>query len=174
MARSWERMVQRNTQQINKQRKKQGKASIYASTTSTAKESDVFKGRNIVLPVVLVLLGVLYWLVGTIDTTEGSGGLMNWLGIVLYFLLAALLFFRRPYLKVERARLSTTKFNRERLLPADQIEKIFLSRASVTIKYKGKRSTWMFSRFINRYDTALMGKRLEEFAKLNHIEVEHG
>jgi hypothetical protein len=90
----------------------------------------------------------------------------------LYLLLAAMLYFRRPFLKVERARLSTIKFNRERWLPAAEIEKITLSRSAVTIKHKGKRSTWVFSRLINRYDTAAMGERLEQFGKANNIPVE--
>lgn len=174
MARSWERMVQRNTKQINQQRKKQGKESIYATNSkAAAKSSDIFKGRNIVFPVVLLLLGIMFWVVGSIDEAKGSGILANWLGVVLYFLLAALLFFRRPFLKVERARLSTIKYNRERWLPAAEIEKITLSRSVVTIKYKGKRKQWIFSRLINRYDTAAMGERLEQFGKNNNIEVVH-
>ncbi|MHA6529024.1 hypothetical protein [Paenibacillus sp. BAC0078] len=172
MARSWERMVQRNTQQLNKQRKKQGKESIYASTSSAAaKGSDIFKGRNIVFPVVLLLLGIMFWVVGSIDEARGSGILANWLGVVLYFLLAALLFFRRPYLKVERARLSTIKFNRERWLPAADIEKIIVTRSAVSIKYKGKRTQWVFSKLLNRYDIQAMGERLEQFAKQNHVEI---
>lgn len=174
MARSWERMVQRNTKQINQQRKKQGKDSIYTSSTkATAKSIDIFKGRNIIFPVVLMLLGIMFWVVGSIDEAKGSGILANWLGVVLYFLLAALLFFRRPFLKVERARISTIKYNRERFLPAADIEKITLSRSVVTIKYKGKRKQWIFSKLINRYDTAAMGERLEQFAKNNNIEVVH-
>lgn len=173
MARSWERMVQRNTQKINKQRKKAGKDSIYASTVSNKNNAEVFRGRNIVLPVVLLGLGIMYWMVGTLDPTGGSSSLMNWLGIVLYFVLAALIFFRRPFLKLDRARLSTIKFNRERFLAAGDIEKIILSRGSVTIKHKGKRMKWIFSRLINRYDTELMGERLEHFAKTNNIAVEH-
>ncbi|MEK4515754.1 hypothetical protein NSS64_10795 [Paenibacillus sp. FSL H8-0122] len=174
MARSWERMVQRNTKQINQQRKKQGKDSIYTSSTKTAAKSiDIFKGRNIVFPVVLMLLGIMFWVVGSIDEAKGSRILANWLGVVLYFLLAALLFFRRPFLKVERARISTIKYNRERFLAAADIEKITLSRSVVTIKYKGKRKQWIFSKLINRYDTAAMGERLEQFAKNNNIEVVH-
>ncbi|NQX48935.1 hypothetical protein HQN87_26795 [Paenibacillus tritici] len=174
MARSWERMVQRNTKQINQQRKKQGKDSIYATgSKAAAKSIDIFKGRNIVFPVVLMLLGIMFWVVGSIDEAKGSGILANWLGVVLYFLLAALLFFRRPFLKVERARLSTIKYNRERFLPAADIEKITLSRSVVTIKYKGKRKQWIFSKLINRYDTAAMGERLEQFAKNNNIELVH-
>lgn len=174
MARSWERMVQRNTKQVNKQRKKQGKETIYASkSASAAKDSDIFKGRNIVFPIVLLLLGIMFWLVGSVDETRGSGMLVNWLGVVLYFLLAALLFFRRPYLKVERTRVSTIKYNRERWLQASEMEKIILSRSMVSFKYKGKRKQWVFSRFLNRYDTEAMGARLEQFAKANNIEVVH-
>ncbi|MFD2878603.1 hypothetical protein ACFTAO_25490 [Paenibacillus rhizoplanae] len=91
-----------------------------------------------------MLLGIMFWVVGSIDEAKGSGILANWLGVVLYFLLAALLFFRRPFLKVERARISTIKYNRERFLPAADIEKITLSRSVVTIKYKGKRKQWIF------------------------------
>ncbi|WP_238651588.1 hypothetical protein [Paenibacillus piscarius] len=175
MSRSWERMVQRNTKQVNQQRKKQGKESIYGTSSKAGAKSsaDIFKGRNIVFPFVLVLLGIMFWVVGSIDEAKGSGILANWLGVVLYFLLAALLFFRRPFLKIDRARLSTIKFNRERFLSAAEIEKITLSRGMVAIKYKGKRKQWIFSKLINRYDTAAMGERLEQFAKNNNIELVH-
>ena len=172
MARSWERMVQRNQQQVNKQRKKQGKGTITASK-SPAKNIDVFKGRNIAFPLVLVFLGSMFWVVASIDQTEGSGMLMNWLGVVMYYLLAALLFFRRPYLKVEGSKVSTTKFNRERVLSASDIESITLSRGAVTIKHKGKRKKWIFTRFLNRYDTEAMSQRLETFAKVNNVEIKH-
>jgi len=172
MARSWERMVQRNTQQMNKQRKKQGKEAIHASK-APGKNNETFKGRNIALPILLVVLGSLFWMIGSVDQAKGNGMLMNWLGVVLYYLLAALLFFRRPYLKVESARLSTIKFNRERFLTAANIEKIILSNGAVVIKHKGTRSKWAFSKFKNRYDVNAMGTRLEAFAKANHIEVVH-
>jgi uncharacterized membrane protein SirB2 len=174
MARSWERMVQRNTHQVNKQRKKSGKDTIHSSSSSAAsKTSEVFRGRNIVLPVVLLGLGIMYWTVGTVDQQNGNGSWMNVMGIVLYFVLAALIFFRRPYLKVEKARLSTFKFNRERFLAAADIEKIIISRGSVTIKHKGKRMKWIFSKLINRYDIGAMGERLEQFAKVNNVVIEH-
>ncbi|SET33055.1 hypothetical protein [Paenibacillus sp. NFR01] len=174
MARSWERMVQRNQQQVNKQRKKQGKDSIYAAKAAGAtKNTDTFKGRNIIFPTILVLLGIMFWAISAVDSTKGSGMLTNWVGTVLYFLLAALMFFRRPYLKVDRSRLSTFKFNRERVLTANEIEKIILSRGMVSIKYKGKRKHWVFTRLTNRYDIKAMGERLTEFAKVNHIELVH-
>lgn len=72
MARSWERMVQRNTKQVNMQRKKQGKESIYASKSSPAAgSSEIFKGRNIVFPIVLLLLGMMFWVVGSVDEARG-------------------------------------------------------------------------------------------------------
>lgn len=76
--RSWERMVQRNTQQINKQRKKQGKDTIYASKSPT-QNAEVFKGRNIAFPVVLVILGTMFWVVGSIDQAkETACWLIGW------------------------------------------------------------------------------------------------
>ncbi|MDT3424671.1 hypothetical protein J2Z22_000183 [Paenibacillus forsythiae] len=173
MARSWERMVQRNTQQVNKRRKKEGKGSIHSS--SSAGQADIYKGRNIVFPVLLAALGALYWTIGQFDTSSGSQNsqVMNWIGIVLYFALAAMIFFRRPYLKVERARVSTFKFNRQRFLDAADIEKIIISRGSISIVPKAKRGRWMFSRLLNRYDTAVMGERMESFGQLNRVPVEH-
>lgn len=172
MARSWERMVQRNTQQVNKRRKKDGKDSIYSSRSSD--QGDVYKGRNIVFPVVLVLLGLLYGMIASLDaSTSGNSKVLNWVGVVLYFALAAMIFFRKPYLKVERSRVSTFKFNRQRILEAGDIEKIVISKGSVSIKPKAKRGHWIFSRLINRYDTAVMGERMEQFAKQHRIPVEH-
>ncbi|WP_151736293.1 hypothetical protein [Paenibacillus tengchongensis] len=177
MSRSWERMVQRNTKQANSLRKKQGKETIQGSYapagTSAGKGADVFKGRNIFFPVILVLLGIMFWMVSTVDQTDQSGIFAPWVGIVLYFALAALVFFRRPFLKVERARVSTIKFNRERWLQAAEIEKIILSKSAVFIKHKGKRKQWVFSKWINRYNTVAMAERLEQFGKANQIEVIH-
>ncbi|AHV97721.1 hypothetical protein [Paenibacillus sabinae] len=174
MARSWERMVQRNSQQINKRRKKEGKESIYRS--SPAGQTDVYKGRNIIFPVLLAALGILYWMIGQFDTSSASQNslMLNWVGVVLYFALAAMIFFRRPYLKVERARVSTFKFNRQRFLEASDIEKIVISRNSVSIKPKAtKRGQWTFSRLLNRFDTSVMGERMEQFANQHKISVEH-
>ncbi|AIQ64312.1 hypothetical protein PSTEL_15665 [Paenibacillus stellifer] len=173
MARSWERMVQRNSQQLNKKRKKEGKESIHASRSQA--ESDVFKGRNIAFPVVLVTLGILYAFIAQVDAAANgskNNSVMNWIGVVLYFGLAALIYFRRPYLKVERSKVSTFKFNRNRILEADQIEKIIVSRRAVSIKPKAKRGNWVFSKLINRYDTAAMGERMEQFAKQHRIPLE--
>ncbi|MNV51399.1 hypothetical protein D3C71_1434460 [compost metagenome] len=68
--------------------------------------------------------------------------------------------------------MSTFKFNRNRILEADQIEKIIVSRRAVSIKPKAKRGNWVFSKLINRYDTAAMGERMEQFAKQHRIPLE--
>lgn len=172
MSRSWERKVSKNMQQLNKQRKKQGLSSYQGSAISD--NSDVFKGRKYVLPIVLLALAGLYALLGsaTATATGGSNNALNWIGVSLYVLLALMIFLRKPYLKIERASVSTMKFNRERRMAATEIEKIKLAQGSVVIQGKGKAGNWVFSRLINLYDTNAMGERLEEFAKAHHIPVE--
>ncbi|MGG3281429.1 hypothetical protein [Paenibacillus solani] len=173
MSRSWERKVSKNMSQLNKQRKKQGLTSYQG--TAVSDNNDVFKGRKYVLPLVLVALGGLYALLGS-ATSEASGGsnnTLNLIGVGLYILLAVMIFFRKPYLKVERASVSTMKFNRERRLAASDIEKIKIATGSVVIQGKGKAGNWVFSRMMNLYDTKAMGDRMEEFAKAHHIPVEH-
>lgn len=171
MSRSWERKVSKNMSQLNKQRKKQGQ-SMLGTTTTGASDGDVFKGRKFVLPIVLVALAVLYGLLG-IATAEAGNTVLNWIGVSLYLLLALMIFLRKPFLKVGRSTLSTFKFNRERKLAASEISKIKILQGSVVIENKARGGNWVFSRLINRYDTKAMGERLEQFAKVNNIPVEH-
>ncbi|MBT2763108.1 hypothetical protein [Paenibacillus sp. ISL-20] len=173
MSRSWERKVNKNMSQLNKQRKKQGLTSYQVSAVTD--KHDVFKGRKYVLPLVLVALAGVYALLGT-ATSEAAGGsndVLNWVGVSLYILLALMIFLRKPYLKIERASVSTMKFNRERRLAVSDIEKIKLASGSVVIQGKGKAGNWVFSRMMNLYDTKAMGERLEKFAKTHQIPVEH-
>lgn len=171
MSRSWERKVSKNMSQLNKQRKKQGQ-SMLGTTTTVASDGDVFKGRKFVLPIVLVALAVLYGLLG-IATAEAGNTVLNWIGVSLYLLLALMIFLRKPFLKVGRSTLSTFKFNRERKLAVSEISKIKILQGSVVIENKARGGNWVFSRLINRYDTKAMGERLEQFAKVNNIPVEH-
>lgn len=113
MSRSWERMVQKNSAQLNKQRKKQGKPSLYSSNGSAT--ADVFKGRNFVLPITLVALAVIYLLLGMTSQQAAMNTSLNWIVVGLYVLLAIMIFLRRPFLKVDKNTLSTIKFNRDRL-----------------------------------------------------------
>lgn len=173
MGRSWERKVSKNMSQLNKQRKKQGQA-ILGSTTPGSNEGDIFKGHKYVLPIVLIALAVLYALLGMATVEAGAGSqTLNYVGVSLYILLALMIFFRKPYLKVGRSTVSTFKFNRERKLSATDISKIKILQGSVVIENKARGGNWVFSRLINRYDTKAMGERLEQFAKVNNIPVEH-
>ncbi|SMF86435.1 hypothetical protein SAMN05661091_3389 [Paenibacillus uliginis N3/975] len=173
MSRSWERKVSKNMSQLNKQRKKQGQAILGTTNTSTS-DGDVFKGRKYVLPIILLALAVLYALLGLATVDAGTGSkTMNYIGVSLYILLALMIFLRKPYLKVGRSTVSTFKFNRERKLTASEISKIRILQGSVVIENKARGGNWVFSRLINRYDTKAMGERLEQFAKVNNIPVEH-
>jgi len=177
MSRSWERMVQKNKKQLNKQRKKQGKESIY-STSST--QGEVFKGRKYALPIFLVILAAFYafLVIATYDFAQQNGTApenmtMNWVIVGLYILLAVMIFLRRPYLRVEKNAVYTTRFNRERALPASEITKIVVNKGSVVLERNKKGGNWVFTRLINRYDTAAMGESLEKFAKNNNIPFEN-
>ncbi|GAB6930151.1 hypothetical protein JCM10914A_41340 [Paenibacillus sp. JCM 10914] len=172
MSRSWERKVNKNMAQLNKQRKKQGMSSYQGGAISA--NNDIFKGRKYVLPLVLLALAGLYALLGTATSNAAGGGneVLNWIGVSLYILLALMIFLRKPYLKIERSSVSTMKFNRERRLAVTDIEKIKLAQGSVVIQGKGKAGNWVFSRMMNLYDTDAMGKRLEEFAKAHQIPVD--
>lgn len=172
MSRSWERKVNKNMAQLNKQRKKQGQSTVGSAVAADG--STVFKGRKYVLPIVLIALAALYGLLG-MATVEAGGGsqTLNWVGVSLYILLALMIFLRKPYLKVERSTLSTFKFNRERKLTAKEISKIRILPGSVVIENKGRGGNWVFSRLINRYNTDAMGEKLEQFAKANQIPVEN-
>ncbi|OAB44522.1 hypothetical protein [Paenibacillus glacialis] len=178
MARSWERMVQKNKNQLNKQRKKQGKSSISSfSDLGSVVSGDTFKGRKIALPVVLVLLACLYGLLGVASSTVNKGeGIntptMTWLIMGAYILLGVIIYFRRPYLLVGKDTLQTTRLNRVRNVSATSITNIKVAKGSVVIEQKGKGGNWVFTRLINRYDIQAMGVRLEEFAKANNIPFE--
>ncbi|MGN7357123.1 hypothetical protein ACTHPF_07120 [Paenibacillus sp. SAF-054] len=179
MSRSWERMVQKNTSQLNKQRKKEGKPSLYASNGSAS--ADVFKGRNFVLPVTLVALAAIYVLLGMASDQQVMNTSLTWIVVGLYILLAIVIFLRRPFIKVDKNSISTIKFNRDRRLTADQIAKIKAGSGSIVIELKGskgrngkisKGGNWVFTRLINRYDTAAIGERLERFANTFDIPFE--
>jgi hypothetical protein len=172
-------MVQKNSSQLNKQRKKLGKPSIYSSDKSAT--ADIFKGRNFVLPSTLVALAAIYLLLGMGSEQEVMSSSLTWIVVALYVLLAVVIFLRRPFLKVDKNSLSTIKFNRDRRLTSDQIEKIKVGPGSVVIEMKGtkdrkgkvrKGGNWVFTRLINRYDTNAMGERLERFAKSFNIPFE--
>ncbi|GGF89798.1 hypothetical protein [Paenibacillus abyssi] len=164
MSRSWERKVRKNTSTVNKARKKSGTGSFVPE----ASRLDRFKGRNLILPVALVMFIGFYVYMNTL-TEQGESGGLYWLTIVCYVLLAALFFFRRPYLTVGKEFVQTRKMTGDKILRASGIQRITVQRGYVVIEQK-KGANWVFSRAMNRFPTEQMAERLKIFANDNQIE----
>lgn len=171
MSRSWERMVQKNTKKTNQIRKKQGQQAI-GSASQAKSDFDRFLGRNIILPVTLIAFAVLYALLYTGTTVEQqTSKTIFWVTIGLYILLGIVIFIRRPYLNVGKSFVGTRRFNRDVRVEAAQVKQITVQKGYVVIETKTKGSNWVFSRLTNRYDTAAMGTRLQEFARINNVPI---
>lgn len=168
MSRSWERMVAKNRKQVNTARKKQGIQSI-GSAAPKKEDVDKFTGRNIAFPVTLVLLGVVYSVITAIGTQQIDWSMMLIVG--LYALLGVIFFIRRPYLSVGKSTLGTRRWNGDVRMDASQVKAISTQKGYVFIETK-KGANWGFSRFLNRYDTAAMATRLQEYAHVNNIPFE--
>jgi len=169
MSRSWERMVERNTKQLNKRRKKEGKSAI----SSPAGQVDRFKGRSYVIPALLVLLTLLFVFIYQpwTDAYEESAGTF-WVTVGCYLLLAVFYYFRRPYLIVGKDYLETRRFSGYKRLKPAEIRKLVQQPGYVIVETV-KGSNWVFSRLMNRFPIEAMGRRLEAFAATHHIEWEH-
>lgn len=166
MSRKWERMVQKNAKTINQQRKKQGIRSVPSSSEENV---DWFKGRNIVLPFLLisfaVFFSVIFW---------GIPGEKNlyWVTVFSYLLLAVILFLKRPYLRVGKDFVSSRRFAVDKRLESADIKSIVVQPGYVVIERKARGANWVFSRLIHRYDTNKMAERMQEFARINSLPYE--
>ncbi|MCA1292007.1 hypothetical protein LBW89_03125 [Paenibacillus sp. alder61] len=175
---SFDRKVERNRVRMNKKGK--GPSRIGGGgqdprySLGPKGEGEVFRGRNILLPGVLVLLALLYAVVGLIGNASEVNSMLFWVTIVLYLILALTIFLRKPYLRIHKGWLYTSKFNRDRALEANNISKIKVGRGKITIIPKSKDVNWVFYRMRNRFDTEAMGERLEQYAKLHHVSFEKG
>lgn len=168
MSRSWERMVERNSKKLNKQRKKEGKPSL----SSTTRNGDKFLGRNYIFPSLLVLLMILYVVLFAPWYTDLEQDVtLFWVTLGCYGLLAVVYFLRRPYLTVTRDTLETRKFTGYKTLRPGEVRKIVLTPGYVVIETV-KGSNWVFSRLINRFPTDKMGERLKAYAELHHVDLE--
>ncbi|MEB3102711.1 hypothetical protein [Ferviditalea candida] len=163
MSRKWERMVQKNTEKLNKQRAKFGRTPISEA------ESSKIRGRNWVGPILLVLVAI-YYMLTFISTSNTS---MYWVTAISYLLLAALFVFRRPFLEIDRKNLSTRRFSGFKSLGADDIDQIVIQKGYVIISAKDGKTRWVFSRLIQLYDIGMLSEKLQEFAKNHSIPVIH-
>ncbi|MFC5531886.1 hypothetical protein [Cohnella yongneupensis] len=169
MSRSWERMVQKNAKQVNKRRKKNGKKSI---SESSSPQVDKFKGRNYVVPILLVMLIALYVTLAKPWSEDFlTDPTLFWVTIGCYMLLALFYFMRRPYLSVTRDMLETRKFTGYKQLRPTDVRKISIQPGYVVIETI-KGGNWVFSKLMNRFPIERMTERLKIYADLHHVEWE--
>ena len=167
MSRSWERKVRKNTSSLNKQLKKQGKTGF----TGTKPAVEKFKGRNYILPILILLFTGTFTFMMTSTPGLEDDSTMLYVTIGAYVLLALLFFMRRPYLAVGKDFLGTRRMTGDKTLNASGIRKIVLQNGYVMI-VQAKGPSWMFSRLLNRFPTDAMAERLKRFASENAVELE--
>lgn len=165
MSRSWERKVKKNMEQINKQRKKSGAGNLVLN--SEKKHEVTFKGRNIVLPIVLILFIGMYNIILLMDSTYKIDG-MYWATNIAYILLAALFFFRKPYLTVSKEYVQTRRMMGDKQLFAVAIKEIKVQGGYIII-VPNNGSSWAFNKTFNRYPIDDMKDELKKFADKHHI-----
>lgn len=169
MSRSWERKVQKNQLQLNKQRKKEGKKPISLSQSTAADSTaETFKGRSFIFPIFLILFIGFYVMVTLRSPVYEQTGAMFWVTIACYVLLAVLFFFRRPYLTISKEYIRSRRFMGDKSLFKDSINAIVVKRGYVIIEQK-KGGNWMFSQATNRFPTDDMREPLRVFATNNSI-----
>lgn len=168
MSRSWERMVEKNSKEINKRRKKEGKKGI----STKAPQIDRFQGRNYIVPILLLMLIIVYV---TLAQPWSDNFLQDptlfWVTVGCYIVLGIFYYFRRPYLAVSRDTLETRKFTGYKTLRPTEIRKITIQPGYVIVE-SVKGANWVFSRLMNRYPIDKMADRLKTFTDLHQIDYE--
>jgi hypothetical protein len=170
LSRSWERKVRKSTEQLNKRRKKAGLAPVSSPGAAT----DRYRGRNYMLPIMLILIIGFYASMMSIPVDAPNqpnpfeSGIF-WVTIGGYLALAALFWFRRPYLLVGKDFVGTRKFTGPKTLTAGSIQSITVIRPGYVIIEPKKGGNWVFSRLLNRYPIDEMAERLRKFAQDNRI-----
>ncbi|MFD2117773.1 hypothetical protein ACFSTH_17025 [Paenibacillus yanchengensis] len=167
MSRSWERQVRKNMQKVNQTRKKSGNSPI--SLYSEKGKQSVFKGRNYVIPFLLILFILGYLFIVTAQPDFVANG-MFWVTVIAYVVLAIMFFFRRPYLTIGKDFVQSRRITGDKTLYATGIKEIRLQKDSVVIAPK-TGAAWTYSKVLNRFATEQMGQKLIEFGKKNDVNV---
>ncbi|QGQ96704.1 hypothetical protein EHS13_18365 [Paenibacillus psychroresistens] len=163
MSRKWERMVLKNKKITNKQRTKQGKEVI----SRVYKEPMLkFFGRSWFLPLLCIGFSLFFTLS---YPTSGQDATTKFV-IIAYFVMGLFIYFvRRPRLSVGKTTLSSRRFSRDVTLEAAEIDGITVQKAYVIIHFRQKKSRWVFSKLMHRFDIRAMSTAVEEFANNNGI-----
>lgn len=151
---------------INKHRKKTGTGQLVMN----AEKVDRYTGRNFVLPVLLILFVGAYLFIMSGDETFVMDTL-NWVTVGCYFLLAALFFFRKPYLTIGKDYVQSRRLTGDKRLNVSDIQGFRVQDGYVTIMPK-KGGGWTFSRLLNRFNTAEMSDKLKTFAQAHGLTFE--
>lgn len=163
-------MVEKNSKQLNKRRKKEGKKAIPAPT----QQVDRFQGRSYIVPTLLLLLVIFFIIISepwSANSAMNESATLFWVTIACYVLLSVFYYFRKPFLSVGKDYLETRRFSGFKRLKPTEIRKIVQQPGYVIIEAV-KGGNWVFSRLMNRYPIERMGERLQAFASLHHIEWE--
>ncbi|MCQ4085611.1 hypothetical protein [Saccharibacillus sp. JS10] len=174
MSRSWERQIRKNQQKANTMRQKTGQERI-GTSAAVSQNYETFKGRNYMFPSFLLIIAIFLAVItigAQMSGVKEASGSSYWFIIVMYLVLAVIMFLRRPYLRVGKDRVSTIRFNRERTLLAGDIAKFRVEKGYVTIETKGKSGNWIFSRFLKMFKTDEIAERMILFAEQHQIPVE--
>jgi hypothetical protein len=163
MSRKWERMVLKNKKVTNKQRSKQGKELISASNKEPV---DKFLGRSWFLP--LVCVGVSLFFTAAYGSNFMAQDATTKFVTISYLVLGLFIYFlRRPSLSVGKTTLSSRRFSKYVYLAPADIDEIIIQSGYAIIQLKNKKSRWVFSRLMHRFDIKSMSIKLKEYA-LNH------
>ncbi|WP_168122667.1 hypothetical protein [Paenibacillus sp. HB172176] len=166
MSRSWERRVRKNMSKINQQRKKQGSGQLVLG----GEKVERFKGRNIFVPILLLLFVILYSILMN-SNPDFEMDTMYAVTLLCYVALAALFFFRRPYLLIGKDFVQSRRFTGDKRYTIEGLKSIRFQQGMITI-IPQKGANWTFSKTLNRFPTENMESKLREFAKANNIMIE--
>lgn len=168
MSRKWERMVTKNQRDINKARKKRGQAAL-PDGTGTKEKEIVIKGRSWMLPSVLVLFAVMYFIT-TYKVTEMNGA--YWFTGLSYIALAILVYLvRRPIIRISRNYLSVRRFTGDKFIEPKDIEELTLNMGHIVIQLKEKRKRFIYTKLQHRFPMEELTNKLREFAVQHKISL---
>jgi len=151
--------------QINKQRKKAGVGNLVLNQEK--KHETKFKGRNYVLPIVLIAFIGMYIIVSLMNPKFEITG-MFWFTIIAYVALASLFFFRKPYLTIGKDYLQSRRMMGDKQLFAVAIKEIKVQGGYIII-VPNHGSSWAFNKTFNRFPIEEMTVELKKFAEKFNI-----
>ena len=127
-----------------------------------------FYGKSYLFPIMLFALGIL----SAVSAYQAEKvNYFYYFTIVAYFGLSVFYFIKKPYLRIGKDFVSTRRMGADRLMEADQIDRIEMYDSYVLFVFKKKRTKWVFAKMINKYPVDEIVTALVPFAKANKIQI---